>query len=306
MVLVSFHGAAGAQSGACTDDPRECGKREFEEGIAAFQSGRFADAAARFRAALSYKNHPTIEFNLALAEAELGHFVAAVRHFTSVIDRPESPEETVVRARAERSSAEAKIATVALDASSGAGHLEVDGATYEGPEPQVRLDPGEHHVRVISQGRVTVDRRIVLAPGERVRLSVSREREIVNATGPAPPPSPPPPPRDQPSGLSPTWVWVGAGATAVLGGVTIWSAIDTQRDFSDFQEQLDARRLSQRQADGRVDDGKARELRTNVLLGATAVLGVTTVALAAFAVSWGSGEARVGVTPGGAELVGRF
>lgn len=77
-------------------------------------------------------------------------------------------------------------------------------------------------------------------------------------------------------------VWVGAGLTAVSAGVLVWSGLDT---------------LSARDAyvnaptESGYNDGVGRELRTNVLIGVTAALGVATAAGALFLTDW-SGARR--------------
>ena len=62
----------------------------------------------------------------------------------------------------------------------------------------------------------------------------------------------------------------GAAVTVVLGGITIWSGLDTLSARDDF--------MSKPTRAG-YDDGVAREHRTNWLLGATTVAGVATVAI---------------------------
>jgi hypothetical protein len=105
-------------------------------------------------------------------------------------------------------------------------------------------------------------------------------------------------------GLHPAVVLVAAGATVVTGGLLIWSGLDTTAGVPAYeanptQEALEA--------------GQQKELRTNVLVGVTALLGVTTGVLAIFT-DWGGRddappvEAGVAPTVGGAMGVvrGRF
>ena len=117
-------------------------------------------------------------------------------------------------------------------------------------------------------------------------------------------------------GLSPTIFYIGLASTVVLGGVTAWSGIDTVNNpGSDAVRNCTG---TKEYCDGLLAEGLAKETRTNVLIGVTSVVGVTTGIIALFFTSWGDDssspekkEARVmpvvglnnGVTIG---AVGRF
>lgn len=111
-------------------------------------------------------------------------------------------------------------------------------------------------------------------------------------------------PQRDASGLHPAVTLVAAGATVVAGGLLIWSGLDTTAGVPAYeanptQEALEA--------------GQQKELRTNVLVGVTALLGVTAGVLALFT-DWDGRddappvEAGVAPTAGGAVGViqGRF
>ena len=109
------------------------------------------------------------------------------------------------------------------------------------------------------------------------------------------------------SGVSPTWFFVAGGATLILGGITVWSGLDTlsaKHDLDDDRPQLT---LAEEQK--RIDDGHSKETRTNVLLVATGVGAVATAALGLFVVSWGKNENKsvsVGFGPATASVSGSF
>ncbi len=98
------------------------------------------------------------------------------------------------------------------------------------------------------------------------------------------------PPKSSGGGLSPAVFWVGTGLTVVAGGLLTWSGLDTL-------EARDAFEANPSQAG--YDEGVKLERRTNILAGATAVLGVTTIAIGLFATDWGGGEASAQVGPNG-------
>lgn len=88
------------------------------------------------------------------------------------------------------------------------------------------------------------------------------------------------------SGLPPQVFWAGAGLTAVLGGVTIWSGLDTQANPG--PDKVRAECAGQASDCALYQDGLSRQRRTNVLLVATGAVGVATAIVGIFATDWGT------------------
>ena len=112
-----------------------------------------------------------------------------------------------------------------------------------------------------------------------------------------------PPPRDErrlaapPDGLPPGVFVTGLVLTAGLGGALIWSGLDT----------LDgSRAYAQSPTQAALDDGRVRELRTNVLVGATAAAGAATLLIGAFFTRWRAPAVYAGASPAGVLVGGRF
>jgi hypothetical protein len=96
---------------------------------------------------------------------------------------------------------------------------------------------------------------------------------------------------EPPSGASPLYFWIGAGLTAAAGGVTIWSGIDTLNNPG--KDKVRQECVGQGTSCDLYQQGKDKELRTNILIGGTAVLGVGTAVLGAFFTNWsGDSTAR--------------
>ncbi len=93
--------------------------------------------------------------------------------------------------------------------------------------------------------------------------------------------------RDESHGLSPVVFWIGAGATAVLGGITIWSGLDTVNDPGADAVKRDC--VNAGTSCSEYQDGRSKQLRTNVLIGATSLVGAATVVVGGFLTNW-SGE----------------
>ncbi len=112
-----------------------------------------------------------------------------------------------------------------------------------------------------------------------------------------------PPPVDRPvapptpDGL-PAGVFVtGTVITLGLAGALVWSGLDTVAGSEEY---------ASNPTQAALDNGRVRELRTNVLAGATAAAGVTTVIIGAFFTRWRSTRSYAGVSPSGVVVGGRF
>lgn len=299
-------------------DATACGRRHFEAGTQAFEKGDFAAAATAFQLALSERPHPVIRFNLALTFAKLGRPSAAIEQLALVQTDPVADKD--LRARAER---EQRSATQALSrvtfrlADPSRESVELDGKPVQLAQGELSLDPGAHQVRVFSGSSIVLDQELELSPGERVELRVgerSRRIDVVvvpDAAQPKPGPASKPGQGTKPADakpankLSPAWFYAGAGVTLALTGVTVWSALDTNSAFSDYEKDLP--RLTQKQADERVRDGHSRELRTNLLLGGALLCGAGTAALGIWFVDFGGhAQASVGFAPNAVTVSGRF
>jgi tetratricopeptide (TPR) repeat protein len=122
------------------------------------------------------------------------------------------------------------------------------------------------------------------------------------------------------AGWSPVVFFVGAGITAVLGGVTVWSGIDTINNPG--ADRVKTECATQGEACELYQEGLSKQRRTNVLIGVTAGAGVATILVGVLATDWTGGKTRVesaarlkpgmNVSPwasldgGGLQAVGRF
>ena len=100
-----------------------------------------------------------------------------------------------------------------------------------------------------------------------------------------------------PDGLSPAVFVTGVVITAGLAGVLVWSGLDTLDGSQSYM---------QNPTQVALDDGRVRELRTNVLIGATAAAGLTTLVIGAFFTRWRSAPVYASASPAGLLLGGRF
>ncbi|HEY4058869.1 MAG TPA: hypothetical protein VGM39_19780 [Kofleriaceae bacterium] len=105
-------------------------------------------------------------------------------------------------------------------------------------------------------------------------------------------------------GISRKWFIITAAATVGLGAGATWQGITTLSTRDDIKSATAAGDSAH--ASTLYDRGKSEQLRTNILLGATAAMGVTSIVLAVMT-DWSGGEERreIAVTPteGGAAFV---
>ncbi len=283
-LTVAFSGRARAD---CAAAPENCAKQAFEAGISAYQDEQFEAALEQFRAAYDLRPHPVVLFNVALAEARVGDLIEALEHLDQVYDDPATPEPLLGKVRTEREEVARRVATVSL--SDSGAQLVVDGKSAAGDPPSMRVNPGAHEVAIVIDGKQVEHRHLQLSPGETLELAAPARSEPPPPVDPNPPqPPPPPPPITEPpeerSRLAPGWVYGGAAVTVGLAGVTIWSGLDTRRAYRSYQDEVDD--LAPQEREERVDAGRAKQRRTNVLVGATSAVGLATVATGWFLVEW--------------------
>lgn len=275
-------------------DATICGRRHFEAGTRAFEAADYQLAEDEFRLAMAQRPHAVIRFNLALSLARLRRPTAAIEQLRLVETDEAADRELRGRAESERKSAEQALARVTLRLSDPSRErIELDGAEVKlAPGAELLVDPGPHQLRVISGGSIVLEQELDLTAGERVELRVGeRSRRIDVVVVPPLAPAPSAAPKESPPpkrGVSPAWFYAGAGATALLTGLTVWSALDTKRAFDDYEHDLPD--LSHAEADERVSDGHARELRTNLLLAGSLVCAAGTAVLGIWVVDFGGGK----------------
>lgn len=203
-----------------------------------------------------------------------------------------------------------RLARISLRCNPSCALLVDGGALSHGASEahELFVDPGDHTLAASwSPGRA---RRapITAVAGAQLTLILEAPPEApaptpVELTPPparaAPPPLPPPPPPPPPVArrpLSPWLFWSALGATAISGGVLVWSGVDT----------LSARdAYAARPSEQGYLDGVGLQTRTNVLIATTATLAAAT-ALAAVFTEWrGAPSTQLALTPlGGGALLG--
>jgi hypothetical protein len=111
------------------------------------------------------------------------------------------------------------------------------------------------------------------------------------ATSSAEPPPPPPS-----SGLPPLVFVAGAGATLLLGGITVWSGLDTRSNPG--PDAVHEACQGKTRDCPLFQDGLSKERRTNILIASTAIVGVATAVVGAFFTDWSGKSSSESTTTG--------
>jgi hypothetical protein len=296
------------QSAPSAADLRVAADR-FDEGRAAFKVSAFAEAAEHFEAADSRAPSGSALVLAMRSHAQAGHFAKAATLAELVLVRDPENVEYVAQAQDVIASHVTEFGRITIECEPQC-ELVVDHKLVHGQAMKtwnVYTESGSHEVVAHFSEARHVNATTEVAAGQAVTLTLS---PLVLPSPVAPPASmesvkPPsvspllPSDEKKRHGLSPTVFWIGVGATAVVGGVTIWSAIDTQ--INPGPELVKEECAGKTAADCPLyQKGEAKELRTNLLLGGTALLAVATAVTGIFATDFsGSSSARKQGAAGG-------
>jgi len=279
-------------------DNRPGGRAEaaarFEEGTRAFEAGDFRRAAEAFDAAERLAPNPDVLWNAARAWHRAGEAARAATLYARYL-RTAAPDAT------DRGTATTQLATLAPKLArievhgDGIEQLKIDDAPCE--DRIVYVNRGAHILTALVGGKpVRKDQQVEAGDVLSVVLEppVSGPAPVVDT--PAPVPTPPPPAPPESHRPWPRWVAIsGIVLTSAAVGLTIASGVDTDNALSKFEAQRSQDNLS---------SGQAKQLRTNVLLGASIALGAATGAAAIWLVDWHPTrqQVQVGLGPAGGAL----
>jgi tetratricopeptide (TPR) repeat protein len=90
-------------------------------------------------------------------------------------------------------------------------------------------------------------------------------------------------------GVSPVFTYVGAGLTLALGGVAVWSGLNTldaNKTYEDWAKDASPSDKNYKAGKDLYDDGVKRQIRTDILIGSAATVGVVTAVVAVFFTDW--------------------
>lgn len=205
--LGGFPGAprAALAQPAPADSVKQIARQRYNEGVKAYDAGRFEDARTAFLQAYALTRHPAVLLNLGQSELRSNHPEDAGNHFQQFL-REHTTAGAEERATAEKGVAEAKrkASFVVVSVDAAGADVSIDGTTV-GKSPlydPVFIKPGKHTVFATLQGRsaaVAIESKLGQASTASLTLGVPG---VVAPTPPLPP-LPPPGPNAPPPGLTP-------------------------------------------------------------------------------------------------------
>lgn len=299
-----------ASSPAFADPPTPAEKSaaasDNQKANAALYAKKYRVAAELYESSFKHVPEAKALFNAAGAWQKNGDLAKAAtlyaRYLKEAPDKPDKPRD---KAKKELEAIAAKVGQLGITAD-GASSLTLDGETVTlPPAPTVYVQPGAHELEA-KFGEKSVKQSPTAPAGVVTNVVLALPPEpppTVAAAAPAAATAPAPPPKREPGRkpLPPLVVYVGAGATVIAGGLTVLSALDVSSQKSTFDADPSQENL---------DDGKSKQLRTNILLAVTGGFAVVTGALAIFFVDWkgksGDGSIKAGAGPGSLFLSGSF
>lgn len=248
----------------------------FQDGEHAFARGEFVRAAEAFESAYRRAPHPDALWNAAQAWSRAGEDARAANlHAKYLREAPSgAPDRGVATAELQKLSA--RLGRIDVVARGVVEDVAVDDRPLDGDRAYVT--PGTHVVRGRA-GERAITKSVTIQAGATVSVALSPGE-----------PRPTPPARRGP-GLA--VVVAGGAATAVAGGLLIWSGADTLRQRALFDDERTPQHL---------EDGRDKQTRTNVLIGVTAGLGALTAGAAVLLLDWRRPPAHARLAPGPAGL----
>jgi len=271
--------------------------RAFAQGQAAQLEGNYSVAAERFELAFSLQPSKEALRSAARMHMSARNFARAATHAQTLRARFAEDPPSLELARSILDEVAAALAEYEVVCSSECA-LSVDHLAYF-------VDPARRHRLYLNPGRVTLEahfkngrsaaRAVTTGAGESARVELDEPAALPSASPPSAVAQPRPSSRARPAapraaearaGLPVVVPWLTGAATVACGGLTLWAALDTQRQHDEYVEHPTREKWS---------DGVARQRMTNVLAASTAVLGAATLTLSFFV--RGSTKSSVGVSP---------
>jgi hypothetical protein len=285
--ILVFGGTARAQEGHRPQEARVL----YDRGVEAHSQGAFAQAAQLFADADALAPNNTALQAAIEAAVQADDPVLALTLVDRTATRPLSPGVTraVAEAREKFSSRAGRLVVHC----SGTVRCEVtvEGRSFQ-PDQPVWVLAGTRAL-TLRFGPQSVDKTVNVEPGGLVRIEVDPPAPPATPPPATPPPAPPveprstpptapPPPPPEPPSESPLaspWFWVGAGLTTTFALASAWSATDVAGKHDDFVSSR-CNEAGSPTCSSASSDGESAQLRTNLLLGATALCGAATLTIA--------------------------
>ncbi|WP_433937007.1 tol-pal system YbgF family protein [Sorangium cellulosum] len=181
-----------------SDPVTEVARQRYEDGVKAYDAGRFEDARSAFRQVYTLKRHPAVLLNLGQSELRSNHLEDAGNHLQQFL-REHTTATPEQRAAAEKAIADVKRRTgfIVVVADANGADISIDGTLIgKAPLPDpVFVTPGKHTLFATYQDRsatTQVDAKIGAATPATLTLGTTGAAPAPVAGAPTPGPAAPP------------------------------------------------------------------------------------------------------------------
>jgi len=282
--------ARAAAASEPTVDDIKAAEADFTRGREAYKAGEFVEAAEHFESADGHApNDKVLELAISARDKAGNTDRAATLAQLGLETYPNSERiKKVAAPLVDKGHAEMLQVTVECDEPCSL----LDGTRIVHGAPALRrtifLTPGDHAIRAGWSDERTMSQNVSGAAGESSTLTFKAPPVPKKETTAAPLDAAGADTGVQSSSsrvLPPLYFLIGAGATAVLGGVTIWSGIDTVNNPGKDTVR-DACMNEQPNCNSLYNQGVDAQTRTNILIGATSVVGAATAVVGIFFTDW--------------------
>lgn len=148
----------------------------FEQGVAAADAGRYADAVTAFERSLQLRASPVVLHNLAMAYRGVGRLLEAIATFERFLASPgRASRETIAEMTRNLESARAEVPELRFEVSPPDARVTVDGRVVASLSEPLRLDPGRRVVEVTAEDHVSQRFEFELQRSERRAVRASLE-----------------------------------------------------------------------------------------------------------------------------------
>jgi len=175
---------------APSDPVTEAARVKYQEGVKAFEAGKFEDARSAFLQAYALKRVPVVLLNLGQSEIKSGHYEDGGNHLQQFIrDHKTATPDQVTAAQAGIADAKKKTGYIIVIVNAVGADLSIDG-TAIGKSPLLDgyfIKPGKHVIYASYQGTAAttaVDVQKGIASSATLTLAVSSPQPTVTAPVP--------------------------------------------------------------------------------------------------------------------------
>jgi hypothetical protein len=284
LTVVCLASVAGAAEPSVDDV--KAAEADFDAGREAYKAGDYVEAAEHFESADGHApNEKVLELAISARE-KAGHEDRAATLAQLGLETYPNSERLKKLAAPLVDKGHAELLQVTVECNEACSLLDGTRIVHGAPAERriVFLTPGEHTIRAGWSDDRTLSQDVTGNAGEAASVTftappVPKHGVEMGQTGIA----------GADTGtqssmrvLSPLYFWIGAGATTVLGGVTIWSGIDTINNPGKDKVRNTCLTGTQAACDSVFNQGVNAQNRTNYLIAATSVVGVATAVVGIF------------------------